>query len=186
MPQPPSTPPSSPPGPVLCIVSAYNASVTSRLLEGACAEHARRGGSPDELGIVEAPGAYELPAIAAEAVTTDLYRAVVCLGCIVRGETPHDEHIARAIAHEITRVSTESGVPVALGVLTVLDNAQADARAGGDKGNKGVEAMAAALDTADALDAIRAAAEAGTPGIDFRLTAAKPDKPAGIGEGSVS
>ncbi|MEL6740739.1 MAG: 6,7-dimethyl-8-ribityllumazine synthase, partial [Planctomycetota bacterium] len=96
-----------------------------------------------------------------------------------RGETPHDEHIARAVAHEVARISSDSGVPVAFGVLTVLDSDQAEARAGGAHGNKGEEAMAAALDTAAALAAIRDAAATRDAAIEFRLNDSKPDKPRG-------
>ncbi|MEM7627930.1 MAG: 6,7-dimethyl-8-ribityllumazine synthase [Planctomycetota bacterium] len=185
MPEDPSTASEAPTshsprlGPVLCVVSAYNGSITSRLLEGARAEFARRGGSPEHFGVVEAPGAYELPALAAEAARGGLFSAVVCLGCVVRGETPHDEHIARAVAHEVARISSDSGVPVAFGVLTVLDSDQAEARAGGAHGNKGEEAMAAALDTAAALAAIRDAAATRDAAIEFRLNDSKPDKPRG-------
>lgn len=140
---------------IAVVVSRYNASITDRLVEGAIAEHARRGGGEESLSIFEAPGAYELPALAMAAAETGRYRAVVALGCLIRGETRHDRYIAEAVAQGLMHVSIQTGVPVAFGVLTVESPKQARARAGGDKGNKGGEAMAAALESIAAIDAIR-------------------------------
>lgn len=139
--------------PVAVLVSRYNESVTGAMLEGAVRAYAERGGDPAGLTIVEAPGAYELVALAAAA--TDRHKAVVCLGCVIRGETPHDEHIARAVAHGLTDITVKTGVPVAFGVLTTLNAQQALDRADGAKGNKGAEAMHAALDAAEAVAALR-------------------------------
>lgn len=139
--------------PVAILVSRYNESVTGAMLAGAVEAYAERGGDPAGLTIVEAPGAYELIALANAAA--DRHKAVVCLGCVIKGETPHDEHIARAVAHGLAEITLKSGVPVAFGVLTTLDAAQAKARASGKKGNKGAEAMHAALDAADAVAALR-------------------------------
>ncbi len=139
--------------PVAIVVSRYNESITGAMLAGAVEAYAERGGDPATLSIVEAPGAYELITLASAAA--ERHRAVVCLGCVIRGETPHDEHIARAVAHGLGEITVKTGVPVAFGVLTTLNAAQAEARAAGDKGNKGAEAMHAALDAADAVGALR-------------------------------
>lgn len=142
--------------PVAILVSRYNESVTGAMLAGAVEAYAERGGDPAGLTIVEAPGAYELVALANAAA--ERHKAIVCLGCVIKGETPHDEHIARAVAHGLAEITVKTGIPVAFGVLTTLNAAQAKARAGGasgKKGNKGAEAMHAALDAAEAVAALR-------------------------------
>lgn len=129
--------------------------------------------------VVDAPGAFELPSIAGRCVETGAYRGVICLGCVIRGETSHDQHIASAIAHAISLIAVESGVPVAFGVITANTAEQALARAGGDKGNKGEEAASALIATIDAFEAIDEAIERGSPA-DVRRTATGdlPDKAA--------
>lgn len=166
------SPPSSPP-PVAIIASRYNPGVTAGLLDGAIGEYERRGGDRAALAVVEAPGAFELPQIGAVAAATGRYRAIVCLGCVIKGQTPHDEHIARAIAHGLTDLSRQTGMPVAFGVITALDAGQALARAGGARGNKGVEAMSAALDALAAMDALR---EHDRSGFEHRLPGPATDK----------
>ncbi|MHC4588131.1 MAG: 6,7-dimethyl-8-ribityllumazine synthase, partial [Planctomycetota bacterium] len=108
----------------------------------------RAGGARGDLRIVSAPGAFELvTACAALAARNDI-DAVVAIGCVVSGETTHDQYIASAVAHGLTSVTVQTGIPVAFGVLTCQNMAQAEARAGGEKGNKGAEAMAAAIESA--------------------------------------
>lgn len=137
---------------VAVVVSRYNASITDVLLEGAKREYAARGGS--ELEVFYAPGAYELPMLAAHAATAERFRGIVALGCLIRGDTRHDRYIADAVANGLMTVALGSGVPIAFGVLTVENAKQAQERAGGKKGNKGEEAMAAVLDTIRACEAI--------------------------------
>lgn len=149
------------------MVSRYNTSVTGVMLEGAIGAYAARGGDEDQLAILEVPGAFELTAVAAAAAGSEMYDAVVCLGCIIKGETEHDRHIASAVAKGLTDITLATGVPVAFGVLTTNTNEQALARAGGDKGNKGAEAMDAALDAADAIVAIAEGYKADRPGVRF-------------------
>lgn len=144
--------------PVAVVVSRYNASITDRLLEGAIAEYEGRGGRADGVTVLEAPGAYELPAIALAAARTGRFAAVVALGCLIRGETRHDRHIAGAVANGLVSVTMQTGLPAAFGVITAEDADQARARAGGKKGNKGKEAMAAALDAAAVIAALGAPA----------------------------
>lgn len=142
---------------VAVIVSRYNYSVTDALLEGAIGEFARRGHPSSELETFEAPGAFELPTLAAGAAASNRFDAVVALGCVIKGETSHDRYIAHAIADGLTRVSLDHRMPVAFGVLTTDTPKQARDRAGGKHGNKGAEAMAAALDTLSVLRDITAA-----------------------------
>lgn len=167
------------------VVSRYNASVTDRLLDGARDAYVRRGGAAEDLTVITAPGAYELPALALAAARTGRFRGVVTLGCLVKGETRHDRYIAEAVAQGLVSVTIATGVPVAFGVLTTDTPEQAQARAGGSKGNKGAEAMDALLDTVEQADALRQPArgglrvrrEPGAPGFGRAL----PDKAAGQG-----
>lgn len=141
-------------GRVAVVVSRYNRWITDRLEEGAIEEHRRLTGGAGQVTVLEAPGSFELPVIARAAAVSGRFDAVVCLGCIIRGETSHDRHIATATAQAIARVSIDTGVPVAFGVLTVESADQAEARAGGEVGNKGAEAMSAALATAGVIAAL--------------------------------
>jgi 6,7-dimethyl-8-ribityllumazine synthase len=139
---------------VAIVWSRYNEFVTRGLLEGAVAEFRRRVGSEDGLVVMEASGSFEVPVLVQRAATSGRFDAVVALGCIIKGETSHDQHLATAVTNALLATARETGVPVGLGVLTVDSAAQAEARAGGLKGNKGVEAMAAALETAGTLAAL--------------------------------
>ncbi len=134
-------------------MSRYNESITEPMLHGAIEEFsllADRG----RVDIIPAPGAYELPALANAAARTGRYDGVLALGCIIKGETSHDVYIAQAVAEGLVNVTLLTGVPVALGVLTTNNAAQAKARAGGKKGNKGAEAMSALLDTIRSIEAL--------------------------------
>ena len=136
------------------VVSRYHPDITDKLREGAIAEYVSRGGSKQDVLVLDAPGSFELPTIVAEAAMCGAFDVVVALGCIIKGETSHDQHLATAVANEIARIGVDTGCPIGFGVLTVSSMEQAKARAGGDQGNKGEEAMAAALDTFDALERI--------------------------------
>ena len=136
---------------VAVVVSRYNAFITDRLLAGAAAEFGELGGKPESLTVLHAPGSFELPQIAAAAAESGKYHAIVALGCLIKGETRHDEHIASAVVMGLTSVSIKHTIAVGLGVLTVDTPEQAEARAGGAHGNKGAEAMRAAVDTAHTI-----------------------------------
>lgn len=157
---------------VAVVVSRYNASVTDRLCLGAIEACVRRTGRTPT--VLEAPGAFELPVIAHAAAGSGHFDGVVALGCLIRGETIHDRVIADAVAQAIQAAMIMTGVPIAFGVLTVENAAQAEARAGGDHGNKGDEAMGALLDT---VAAVRAAAAGG----DSRISRTVADKAKGRG-----
>lgn len=131
---------------VALIVSRYNEAVTGPMGEGAERAFLDAGGDPSHLTRVEAPGAFELAAIAGAALRSGRYDAAVCLGCVLKGETRHDEVIADALAVALATLSAEVGRPAAFGVLTVETHEQAIARASGARGDKGAEAMNAAID----------------------------------------
>ena len=131
------------------IVSKYHDFVTDRLQEGAVAAITAAGGRTDDVTVIRVPGAFEIPAAARHAAETGQFDAVVCLGCLIRGATPHFEIIAQAVAHGLTIASGETGVPMAFGVLTTNSVEEAIERAADGPSNKGWEAAAAAIEMAD-------------------------------------
>ena len=139
------------------VVSRFNEAITSRLLEGARAALVEAGASPDRIAVYTVPGAFELPQMARCAAETAQYEAIVCLGCVIRGETPHFEYISAAVAHGLMDASGETGVPMTFGVLTTDTWEQAEARAGDGRDNKGFEAAAAALEMAELFASVRGA-----------------------------
>ncbi len=132
-----------------------------------------------ELEVIPAPGSFELPALALAAANAGRFDGIVALGCLIKGETIHDRVIADAVAHGLVQVNIATGVPVTFGVLTVDTPEQAQARAGGDEGNKGADAMTALLETIAAIAALN-----GKRGSDSTPTA-KPDKAAKLARTSV-
>ncbi len=139
------------------VVSRFNEAITSRLLEGARAALLEAGAAADRIAVYMVPGAFELPQAARCAAETGQYEAIVCLGCVIRGETPHFEYISAAVAHGLMEASGETGVPMAFGVLTTDSWEQAEARAGEGRDNKGFEAAAAALEMAELFGSVRKA-----------------------------
>ena len=133
------------------VVSRFNSVVTERLLEGALDGLRRHGVAEDRIRVASVPGAFELPLCAQRLAMTGRYDAIVCLGAVVRGETPHFEFVAGEAAAGISAVARRYDLPVAFGVLTADTMAQALARAGGDVGNKGYEAAVTALEMAQVL-----------------------------------
>ncbi len=135
-------------------VSRFNANVTARLLDGALEALGAHGAAPKDLTVVHVPGAFELPLAAQRLAQKGNLQAVICLGAVVRGETPHFEYVAAQAAEGIAAVSRACGLPVTFGVITADTMEQAMARAGGGMGNKGYEAAVAALEMADVLERI--------------------------------
>ena len=133
---------------IAIVVSRFNDFVTDRLLSGAKAALEAAGAAPDAIDTVSVPGAYEVPQAARAAASTGAYDAVVCLGCLIRGETPHFEYIAEAVAHGIMSASAATGVPMSFGVLTTNSAEQALERAVPGSANKGWEAATAAVEMA--------------------------------------
>jgi 6,7-dimethyl-8-ribityllumazine synthase len=127
------------------VVSRFNEEITAGLLSGARAALAEAGVRDEGIAVFEVPGAFEIPLAAMRAAESGDFRAVICLGCVIKGDTMHFEYIADAVSHGIMRVGLDTGVPVAFGVLTTLTDAQAEERAAPGAGNKGREAALAAL-----------------------------------------
>jgi 6,7-dimethyl-8-ribityllumazine synthase len=137
------------------VIGRFNGFVTEKLRAGAVEcllKHGTRSESVDEIWV---PGAFEIPLAARAAARSGRYDAVICLGAVIRGATPHFEYVARESAHGIGSVSLETGVPAIFGVLTTDTAEQAVDRAGGAAGNKGWDCALAALAMADLLDAMR-------------------------------
>ena len=122
------------------IVSRFNALVTRQLLEGATDCLVRHGADPKSVTVVHCPGAFEIPQVAQRLAATGTVDAVIALGCVIRGETPHFDLIASEVAKGVAQVALHSGVPHAFGVLTTENLEQALERAGAKGGNKGWDA----------------------------------------------
>lgn len=133
------------------VVSKYNDFVTERLQAGALAALAGAGVASGDITVVRVPGAFEIPLAAQHAAESGQYDAIVCLGCLVRGETAHFEYISSAVAHGLTTAAAATGVPMAFGVLTTNSVEEALARAGDGAGNKGHEAAVAAIEMAEVV-----------------------------------
>ena len=128
------------------VVSRFNRAVTGGLLDGALEGLRTNGVADDDIDVLHVPGAFEITVAASEAARTGRYAAVVCLGAVVRGETPHFEFIAREVSRGVSEAACRHSVPMAFGVLTTDTMEQALARAGEGHGNKGYEAAATALE----------------------------------------
>lgn len=136
------------------LASRWNPRITDALVNGARQAMQDQGVSESDIDLVRVPGAWELPMAAAALAATGTYSALVALGCVVRGETRHYEHVADQCASGLMRVSLDYRLPVANGVLAVEDHAHAQSRAGGAHGNKGEEAALAALEMSRLLHKI--------------------------------
>ncbi|MEJ5367539.1 MAG: 6,7-dimethyl-8-ribityllumazine synthase [Bryobacteraceae bacterium] len=137
------------------LVSRFNSFVTERLLAGALDALQRSGAAEDAIEIVRVPGSWEMPAAAAVLARQQRFDAIICLGAVIRGETPHFDYIAAEAAKGLAQVSMETGVPVAFGVLTTNTLEQAIDRAGAKGGNKGFEAAMTAVEMANLLRRLR-------------------------------
>jgi 6,7-dimethyl-8-ribityllumazine synthase len=139
------------PGRWAIVVSRYNDSITSKLLDGALATLVAAGVADDAIDVAWVPGAFELPLVADRLAHCGEYAAVLALGAVIRGETTHDQHINRAVSVGLMEAGTHSGVPVLFGVLTCDSLEQAIHRSGGNVGNKGIECAEAALEMVSLL-----------------------------------
>ncbi len=131
------------------IVSRFNSFITERLLDGALDALKRSGAGEDDITVIRTPGAFEIPAVAPLAADSGKFDAVVCLGAVIRGETPHFDYVSAEVAKGVASVAAQSNVPVTFGVLTTDSIEQAIDRAGTKAGNKGYEAAMAAMELAD-------------------------------------
>lgn len=137
------------------VVSQWNNVITDALLEGAVETLVKNGASEKSISVVHVPGSFELPAAAEMLAVKNLYDAVICLGCVIQGETRHFDFICQAVSQGIMDVSLKHAMPVIFGVLTTQNMEQAIERAGGKHGNKGVEAAAAAISMASIKKSLR-------------------------------
>jgi 6,7-dimethyl-8-ribityllumazine synthase len=137
------------------VVSRFNAFITERLLQSACDGLLRSGARRAEIDVVRVPGAFEIPAAARTLADTKKYDAIICLGCLLRGDTAHYDVIVNEVTRGIGQSAQETGVPHAFGVLTCETLEQAIDRAGLKMGNKGFEAALAAVEMASLTSAIR-------------------------------
>lgn len=131
------------------VVSRFNSRITEKLLAGAVDTFRRSGGREEDLLILRVPGSFEIPVAARKLAERGGLDAIVCLGCLIRGETPHFDYLSVEVTRGIDSVALESGLPVAYGVLTTETVEQAFNRSGVKYGNKGAEAAAAAIEMAN-------------------------------------
>jgi 6,7-dimethyl-8-ribityllumazine synthase len=133
------------------VVSRFNSLVTQRLLDGALDALRRHGADDDAITVVYVPGSFEIPLAAKRLAQSGAFDAVICLGCIIRGDTPHFEYVASEAAKGIAQVALETGVPTIFGVVTADTLEQALERAGAKAGNRGFEAAMTAMEMANLM-----------------------------------
>ena len=136
------------------VVSRFNEFITGRLLSGAQDALQRHGVDPGAIDVAWVPGAFEIPLAAQALARSDRYDAVICLGAVIRGSTPHFDYVAAEVSKGVAQVGLQTGVPVSFGVLTTDSLEQAIERAGSKAGNKGFEAAVTAIEMANLLRAI--------------------------------
>ena len=140
---------------IAIVVSRFNSFITERLLAGATDGLLRHGADPDKIDIIKVPGSWEVPLVAGELARQHRYDAIICLSAVIRGETPHFDYVAGEAAKGIAQIASETGVPVAFGVLTTNTLEQAIDRAGAKGGNKGFDAALTAIEMANVLRQLR-------------------------------
>jgi len=141
------------------VASRFNETVTQKLVDGALDAFVRHGAAADDVDLIWVPGAWELPAAIRRLLATERYDALVAVGAVIRGGTPHFDYVAGEASRGIADASAAFEIPVGFGVLTCDNMEQAEARAGGEHGNKGWDAALAALEMADLFDRLDAADE---------------------------
>ncbi|MGB9710171.1 MAG: 6,7-dimethyl-8-ribityllumazine synthase [Thermodesulfovibrio sp.] len=137
------------------VVSRFNEFITSRLLEGAIDALIRHGAQQTDIEIVRVPGSFEIPIIAKKLAQTGKFHAIVCLGTLIRGATPHFDYIAAEVSKGIALVGLETGIPVSFGVITADTIEQAIERAGSKSGNKGWDAAMVAIEMARVMEELK-------------------------------
>lgn len=136
------------------VVSRFNSFICDRLVEGAIDSLLRHGASREDIQIVRVPGAFEIPMTAKKMAATGRYDALICLGAVIRGATPHFDYVSAEVSKGIASVSLEAGLPIAFGVLTTDNIEQAIERAGSKAGNKGSEAAVTAIEMVNLFKAL--------------------------------
>ncbi|MBA2707990.1 MAG: 6,7-dimethyl-8-ribityllumazine synthase [Gemmatimonadaceae bacterium] len=144
---------------VAVVASRFNETVTRPLVDGALDALVRHGARFDDIDVIWVPGAWELPPAVRRAMATERYDAVVAVGAVIRGETPHFDYVAGEASRGLADAATDSDVPVGFGLLTCDTMQQAAERSGGTHGNKGWDAALAALEMVDLLDRLDATHE---------------------------
>ncbi len=137
------------------VVSRFNEFITSKLLSGAIDALTRHGCNEEDITSVRVPGAFDLPLVAKKLAESGQYEAVICLGCVIRGQTPHFDYVAGEAAKGIAQVALATGIPVTFGVITADTLEQAVERAGTKSGNKGWDAAMAAIEMVNLYQAIK-------------------------------
>ncbi len=144
---------------VAIVVSRFNEGITQRLVDGATDALTRHGVAFADIDLVWVPGAWELPMAARALLVSERYHALVALGAVIRGETPHFDYVAGEASRGLAAASAEYDTPIGFGVLTCDTLAQAESRAGGSHGNKGWDAALATLEMVDLFDRLDASSE---------------------------
>lgn len=139
------------------VISRFNDFFVSKLVGGAIDALKRHGANDDQIHEIYVPGAFEIPLVASRLAQTGKYSAVICLGCVIRGHTPHFEYVASQAARGIAQASLQSGVPVIFGVVTADNLEQAIERAGSKAGNKGADASLTAIEMVNLLQQVQEA-----------------------------
>jgi len=140
---------------IAIVVARFNELVTRPLLSGAQDGLASHGVEPEDVDVAWVPGSFEIPVTARKLAESGRYQAIVCLGAVIRGETPHFDHVANQASSGIGRVALDTGLPVIFGIITADTLEQALERAGGKMGNKGYDAAVAAIEMANLMRGLR-------------------------------
>jgi 6,7-dimethyl-8-ribityllumazine synthase len=133
------------------VVSRFNSFISERLVEGSMDALRRHGAAEQDIDLIRVPGAFEIPLVAGKAAGSGRYQAVICLGAVIRGATPHFDYVSSEVTKGVASVSLETGVPVSFGVLTTDNIEQAIERAGTKAGNKGFDAAMSAIEMVNLL-----------------------------------
>lgn len=133
------------------VISRFNSLISDRLLSGALDALERHGASPDDIAVIWVPGSFETPSIAKRLALSQKYDAVICLGALLRGETPHFDYLSSAVTKELGEIGLETGIPVINGILTCNTMEQAVDRAGLKTGNKGFDASVTAIEMVELI-----------------------------------
>lgn len=139
---------------IALVVAQFNVEICESLLKGAIAALEELGYTTDKLSVYRVPGAFEIPVVAQKCAQSGDFAGVICLGCVIRGGTPHFEYVCEAVTMGLTQIPLETGVPVGFGILTTDNQAQAEERASDDEFNKGRECAYAVSETIDVLQSI--------------------------------
>ena len=137
------------------VVSRFNEFITEKLLDGCIQTLINNGVEKKQIDVIKVPGTFEIPTVAGSLIDLEKYSAIICLGCVIRGETSHYDHICAAVSNELCRLGSESGLPVIFGILTCENVGQAMDRVGGSRGNKGSESALAAIEMISVLKEVK-------------------------------